>query len=281
MFKTFFSIILTLFLICPAFSRHYKIFKDLDYVKSSEGDYDAVEHKLDIYSPDASLSCGKILVFIHGGSWETGHKETYKFLGKAFASNGFVVVIINYRLSPVARYDGMAYDCARAVTWVKEHAVEYGGRPDEIFVSGHSAGGHLAALIAGDDSYFEKAGIGNPIKGVILNDAFGLNIFKYLDHGHKGDAGFRVTFNNNPQGWKKASPFFYIKKNTIRYYILYGGKTYPVIISDSKEFHAKNLEVENSSEISIVRRKRHIGMVLIFFSKRNKEVKKVIAFIKK
>ncbi len=275
-----FLVIILMFIIYPCIAK-CRIYKNLDYVKNSEKDYDLINHKLDVYVPEEGTSSGKILVFIHGGSWETGHKETYKLLGKAFAANGIVTVVINYRLSPAVRYDEMAYDCARALAWIKEHSKEYGGDDNAIFVSGHSAGGHLAALIANDSSYFEKAGIKNPVKGVILNDAFGLNIFKYLDHGYKGDAGFRVTFTKLSPEWKKGSPLFYIKKGSLRYYILYGGETYPVIASDSRDFHAKNLEAGNSSEIHTIKRKRHIAMALLFFGKKNNELKKVVAFIKK
>lgn len=261
------------------FAKSYTVHKNLDYVPPSAADYDVVKHKLDIYEPKEKWSTGKILIFIHGGSWDTGHKETYKLLGRAFAANGIVTVIINYRLSPVADYEGMAYDCARAVAWVKEHIAEYGGNATEIFVSGHSAGGHLAALIANDETYFEKVGIANPIKGVILNDPFGLNIFKYLDHGYNGDATFRVTFTNKPSVWKKGSPLFHIKKNNIKYLILYGGSTYPAIINDSRDFHTKNVEVGNSSELYKIGHKKHIGMVLLFFRRHQKQVKRVVGFI--
>ena len=279
MLKTFAILILSLFSTCLMFAKSYTVHKNLDYVPPSAADYDVVKHKLDIYEPKEKWSTGKILIFIHGGSWDTGHKETYKLLGRAFAANGIVTVIINYRLSPVADYEGMAYDCARAVAWVKEHIAEYGGNATEIFVSGHSAGGHLAALIANDETYFEKVGIANPIKGVILNDPFGLNIFKYLDHGYNGDATFRVTFTNKPSVWKKGSPLFHIKKNNIKYLILYGGSTYPAIINDSRDFHTKNVEVGNSSELYKIGHKKHIGMVLLFFRRHQKQVKRVVGFI--
>jgi acetyl esterase/lipase len=281
MLKTFAILMMLSFWSCLTFAKSYKVHKNLDYVNTSAKDYDVVYHKLDVYAPKGRKSTGKVLIFIHGGSWDTGHKETYKLLGRAFAANGIVTVIINYRLSPAAKYEGIAYDCARAVSWVKEHISEYGGNPNEIFVSGHSAGGHLAALIANDETYFSKAGIVNPIKGVILNDPFGLNIFKYLEHGYNGDASFRVTFTNTPSVWKKGSPVFYIKKSSINYFMLYGGSTYPAIITDSQDFHAKNIEVGNSSELYKIGHKKHIGMVLLFFRRHQKQVKKVVEFMKR
>ncbi|MDB5272044.1 MAG: alpha/beta hydrolase [Chitinophagaceae bacterium] len=274
-------VILSLLWSLSVFANRYKVHKNIDYVKASERDYDNVRHKLDVYAPKEKYNTGKVFVFIHGGSWDTGRKELYKFVGRAFAANGIVTVVINYRLSPVAKYDGMAYDCARAVAWVKENIATYGGNPKEIFVGGHSAGGQLAALIVTDPTYFDKVGISNPVKGCILNDPFGLNIYKYLEHGYDGDATFRRTFTNSPQVWKKGSPIFHVKKDTIRYYIIHGGNTYPAVMGDSEDFHAKNIEVGNASEIHTVRHKRHIPMVLLFFRKHNKEVKKAIAFMMK
>ncbi len=281
MFRSFIIFLTFSFLAFQTGAKHGLILKDVDYVETSAKDYDKVEHKLDIYLPEQNNYSGRTLLFIHGGSWESGHKETYKLLGKAFAANGIITVVINYRLSPKATYDEMAYDCARAVAWVKKNSGEYSADTNQLFVSGHSAGGHLAALITLDETYFRKAGITNPIKGVILNDAFGLNIFKYLDHGYKGDATFRNTFTNEPAAWKKGSPFFYIKRNSVRYYILTGTKTYPVIKSEGQDFNARNIEVGNSSELHTIKRKRHIAMILLFFGKKNAVLKDVVAFIKK
>lgn len=281
MIRILLSVVMLLMFCMPLWARSYKKYKDLDYVKASAPDYDKVKHKLDVYAPKEKIATGKVMVFIHGGSWDAGHKELYKFVGRAFAANGITTVIVNYRLSPGTKYEGIAYDCARAVAWVKENIHTYGGNPNEIYVAGHSAGGHLAALIISDPVYFDKVGITNPIKGCILNDPFGLNIYKYLEHGYDGDATFRVTFTNSPVVWKKASPLFLLQKNDIRYYILHGGKTYPAVFGDSEDFHKKNIEIGNSSEIHTVGKKKHIGMVLLFFRKHNKEVKKVVAFIKK
>jgi acetyl esterase/lipase len=281
MWKGFILVLLAFLCSVSAFAKRYKVHKNIDYVKPSARDYDAVRHKLDVYAPKSKHSSSRVMVFIHGGSWNAGRKELYQLVGRAFAANDIVTVVINYRLSPAVKYDGMAFDCARALAWVKENIATYGGDPDKIFVSGHSAGGQLAALIVTDPTYFKKAGINNPVKGCILNDPFGLNIYKYLEHGYSGDASFRLTFSNSPVIWKKGSPLFYIHRDTVRYYILHGGKTYPAVFGDSEDFHAKNKEVGNSSEIHTIGRKRHIPMVLLFFRKHNKELKKVVMFMKK
>ena len=75
-----------------------------------------------------------------------GKKELYSFLGNRMARKNILTVIVDYPKSPVANYDEMANDVATAVKWVKNNIVSYGGDPQKIFISGHSAGGHLTAM---------------------------------------------------------------------------------------------------------------------------------------
>lgn len=165
--------------------------------------------RLDVYSPKKVDKPKKVLVFIHGGNWVHGKKSIYKFFGKGFAKKGIVTVIINYRLSENVTYDSLTINSAMAVKWVKQNIGQYNGDTNSIFVSGHSAGGHLAALIATDDSYFNKLNIRNPIKGTILIDAFGLDMYTYLST-NKSDYSKRYysLFSQDPEIWKKGSPIF-------------------------------------------------------------------------
>jgi pimeloyl-ACP methyl ester carboxylesterase len=107
------------------------------------------------------------------------------------ARKGVLTVIIEYPLSPEAQYQQMATASAKAVQWVKENIKGFGGDPDRIFVSGHSAGGHLAALISIRPEYFDSLSLPNPIKGLILIDAAGLDMYR-LSEGRKvrGNASF-------------------------------------------------------------------------------------------
>lgn len=82
----------------------------------------------------------KLKVFIHGGSWNSGSKETYWWLGKNLAHKNVASVIINYSLSPQYQYEKMTADCAAALKWVSDSIANYGGRAERIFVMGHSSG---------------------------------------------------------------------------------------------------------------------------------------------
>ena len=108
--------------------------------------------KLDIYMPDGAhteLVEGPVpvLLFFHGGYWVIGHKDLLGFMAPAITSAPALLVSVGYRLAPGAKYPEQVDDCRAALRWVCEHAQDYGGDPQRIFVGGHSAGGHLAALI--------------------------------------------------------------------------------------------------------------------------------------
>ncbi|MEO7886302.1 MAG: alpha/beta hydrolase [Polaromonas sp.] len=106
--------------------------------------------KLDVYQPQGELRNAPIVVFFYGGSWSTGERADYRFVGEALASQGIVAVVADYRLSPAVRYPVFVQDSARAVRWARDHAAEYGADPARLFVMGHSAGAYNAAMVALD-----------------------------------------------------------------------------------------------------------------------------------
>ena len=107
--------------------------------------------KLDIYAPTTpSARPWPVIVFIYGGSWNSGIREGYGFVGRALASRGFLVAIPDYRLVPTVRYPAFLQDNAAAVHWVIAHAGEYHGDPQRLVLAGHSAGAYNAAMLAYD-----------------------------------------------------------------------------------------------------------------------------------
>jgi acetyl esterase/lipase len=108
--------------------------------------------KLDVYAPDGAREL-PVLVFIYGGSWESGTKNGYQFAGKAFAAQGFVTVIPDYRLMPEVVFPGFLEDNAAAVRWARANATAYGGDPDRVVIAGHSAGAYNAAMLALDPQW--------------------------------------------------------------------------------------------------------------------------------
>lgn len=115
--------------------------------------------KLDLYFPlpsSATSGQGKTIIFFYGGSWESGHRQQYKFVAEALTSAGYNVVIPDYRVYPEVRFPDFVHDAARVVSWVKQSIAQYGGNPDKVFVAGHSAGAHIAAMLALDESYLAR-----------------------------------------------------------------------------------------------------------------------------
>ncbi len=114
---------------------------------------------LDVYQPRAEVSKSPLVVFFYGGSWSSGERADYRFVGEALASRGMVAVLADYRLSPAFRYPAFVQDSALAVRWALTHAAEYGADPARVFVMGHSAGAYNAAMVALDARWLAAEGL--------------------------------------------------------------------------------------------------------------------------
>jgi acetyl esterase/lipase len=129
------------------------------YTKYSNIAYGAdLRQHVDIYIPTKMSKPPVTLLFFYGGSWQYGKKEDYRFVGQAFASQGFITVIADYRLYPSVYYPAFMDDTAKALVWVHEHIRSYGGDPNNIFVSGHSAGGFNAMMLTVNHQFLQRAG---------------------------------------------------------------------------------------------------------------------------
>lgn len=125
---------------------------------------------LDVYAPTEGKD-HPIVFWIHGGGWQVGDKSEVQAKPRAFVDNGFVFVSTNYRLLPKVTIKQMTEDVAKAIRWIHDHAQEFGGDPDTIFVMGHSAGAQLAALICTDERYLKAEGLSPSIlKGCVPVD---------------------------------------------------------------------------------------------------------------
>ncbi len=126
-------------------------------------------HALDVYVPRQPAGPLPIVVFFYGGSWRQGERADYLFAAEALASRGYIAVVPGYRLYPAVRFPAFVEDGAKAVRWVLDHAAEIGGDPDRVYLMGHSAGAHIAAMLTLDDRYLAAEGIAvNRIRGTIV-----------------------------------------------------------------------------------------------------------------
>lgn len=141
----------------------YRQFADLPYG-------DKHRQKLDVYMPSQTLGNNALVagasptvVFFYGGSWSSGDRADYRFVGEALAAQGIVAVVADYRLSPEVRYPVFLQDSALATRWAFDNAQKYGADPTRIFVMGHSAGAYNAAMLALDKRWLGGVGL-NPAK---------------------------------------------------------------------------------------------------------------------
>lgn len=124
--------------------------------------------RLDLYLPDKPQAPAPVLLFFYGGSWQTGDKSLYRAFGQAFASQGIITAVADYRLYPQVRYPAFVEDGAQAFVWLKSHAPAYGGDPGRLFLAGHSAGAFIAVMLAADPRYLKAAGADlTSVRGVI------------------------------------------------------------------------------------------------------------------
>jgi acetyl esterase/lipase len=134
-------------------------------------DADQHRHRLDLFLPKGRKDY-PVVVFVHGSAWVVGDNRCcglYSSVGEFLAGQGVGAVLPNYRLSPGVKHPEHVKDVARAFAWAKAHIADYGGRPDQLFLAGHSAGAHLAALLVTDDKYLKAEGLGaEDVKGVML-----------------------------------------------------------------------------------------------------------------
>lgn len=117
--------------------------------------------KLDVYRPRGAPppSGFPVVVFFYGGTWSSGERSDYRFVGEALAARGMLTVIADYRLYPKVRYPAFLEDAAQAVAWAHREARRFGGNPDELYVMGHSAGAYNAAMLALDARWLKGAGL--------------------------------------------------------------------------------------------------------------------------
>jgi acetyl esterase/lipase len=119
----------------------------------------APRQTLDVYAPRTHGAGRPVVVFFYGGSWDTGAKAMYAFVGQALAQQGYVAVVADYRLYPAVRWPTFLQDCALATRWARDHGGDYGGDASRLVLMGHSAGAYNAVDLALDKRWLREAGV--------------------------------------------------------------------------------------------------------------------------
>jgi acetyl esterase/lipase len=133
--------------------RHYSLQTDLAFGQLPR-------QQLDLARPE-EVPPTALIVFFYGGAWTSGRRQDYHFVIDSFAKRGFAVAIPDYRLYPEVQFPAFVEDGAMAVAWLQEHAGELGISNLPVFLMGHSAGAHIAAMLHFDERFLRQAGSAN------------------------------------------------------------------------------------------------------------------------
>lgn len=273
---------------------------------------------LDVFSPggDKAKKC-PVVVFVHGGTWMMGDKNFFgvnRGFGQMFARNGFVAVLPNYRLSPFVRHPEHARDVARAFAWAVHNAEKYGGDPSRVVLIGHSAGGHLATLVATDPAYLndpelkltadEKAAL----KGVVgISGVYRIpnaNEFAriadtIITSWQKADPRsvialsapvltiarpvlnpFWIVFGDSALVQKKASPLAHVRKGLPRFLLLYTGAEPPTLDDMAKEFAGALRKCDVPAEVKVFEDANHRSIMRHLHDESDDATRAVLDFVK-
>jgi acetyl esterase/lipase len=222
----------------PAPTPHARIIQtEVDYVEGEGAD--PVKNTLDIFQPEGQQGL-PVLLFFHGGVWQRGDKAAYTKVGQALARRGILTLVVNYRLTPAVQHPGHVQDAARATAWALENLERFGGRKDRVFLSGHSAGGHLVTLLLFEPSYLKAVSHApEELAGVIaLSGIFDLT--RPIDDTPEG--GFQgfifPPFGQDKAARLAASPVSHLHSVRPPLLVLLAGEDYKDMRKQSQDFVA-------------------------------------------
>ena len=190
--------------------------------------------KLDIFLPREEVRNAPVIFFLHGGAWQNGHKEWMGFMAPPLLAFPAIFVTANYRLAPRVKYPVPVDDCWLALRWIADNIARHGGDPDRIFIGGHSAGGHLAALIALRPERAAAHGLKRDvIKGCLLvSSSLSLDLADAAP-GSRREKMIRTILaraEDGPDGTASS----HVAGTTLPFFIAYGSADQPELIEQNE-----------------------------------------------
>lgn len=224
---------------------------DITYTAGSRED--AGKHKLDVYLSKGATNA-PVLFFLHGGAWKMGDRSQYVPLGNRFAREGYVTVIPSYRLAPRNPHPAQIEDATAAFAWTVQHVAEFGGDTNRIYVSGHSAGGHLAGLLSLDEKNLAAYQLSpRIIRGVLAWSG----VYDLTESD-----GFAEIFGKDTPGRQAASPLFHVQRPAPPFLVTYCEWEYYSLPAQAKKFYAALRQAGISAELVYVPGQSHISEML-------------------
>jgi len=221
----------------------YDMNRNLDYAGNGN-----IRQALDIYIPHNRVSEKlPVVVYIHGGGWARQSKDFAGHVMPFIRTGRYIGVAINYRFVNEATILEIVYDCKAAIRYLKANAKKYGIDKNKIGVWGHSAGGHLAAMIGltsaskaleGDVGYYKKEN-GSVACAVDADGPTDFESLMSVEEEYKNSPLFKSFFNNDMEAVKLASPITHADGSCIPFFIYHGVKDKAVSVKQSEELYDK------------------------------------------
>lgn len=226
---------------------HFDLVQDVSYGSD-------VRQRLDVYRPRRGRRAAAVIVFLYGGRWQDGSKREYRLLGDAATRRGLLAVVPDYRLYPQVNFPGWVEDAARAVRWVSDNIKQFGGDPSQIFVVGHSSGGHTAALLALDERYLRDAGVSpTAVRGFV--SLAGPVATQWTD------ADVQMLMGPREQ-WASTYPLKQVGRPMSPILLLHGMQDRTVAVGNSTRLAARIRERGGCARAMTYRSLGHVGIVL-------------------
>ena len=248
---------------------------------------DIYKHQMDIFLPEEKKSFPMIL-FIHGGGWRWGDRraivDVYGDMGRSWAAHNIGTAVISYRLGDEHLIDKQISDVAAAVAWVYKNAEKFNADNKKLIICGHSAGAHLAAMVAFDPEWLAKHGLKTDIiKGLILWSGL-YDVNKSIAEAKEfiRKKIWYPVFGKSEQYWKRMSPVtFIMKKNHVfpKVLMLCAEEDYKTIKAQSKKV-AELLGQNCMNGVEIISGEGHYSEVFHADEEGNPGFEKIVTFVK-
>ena len=212
--------------------------------------------QLDVYQPTVSRN-GIVVVFFYGGGWSMGQRAEYRFVAQTLTRHGATVVVADYRLHPEVVFPEFMHDAAAAVAWTHRNIAQYGGDPSKIYLLGHSAGAHIATLLALDPQYLQLQGV----NATILAGVVGLST--PADFAATLEAKYRPVFVDQAR-LVLAQPIRYVRADAPPMLLQHGADDTLVLPRNSAVLAQAIQAAGGQARARIYPDKGHSGMLLIF-----------------
>jgi len=243
------------------------------------------DHTLDLYLPTQRE--WPVIVFVHGGGWDSGDKnyragsaDVYANIGRYYATRGIGVAVINYRLQPRVQWSEQVDDVRAAVSWVRNNIAARGGRPDRMFLMGHSAGTHLAAMVA-----LETTGAAPAARGVIAVSGAALDLADEATYRLGADRRYyEQRFRGSDAGvaWqRRASPISRVSAAAPPFLIMYATGESRALQHQSRLLHEALLAAGARSELVPVPGESHTRIVLALSHPRKVPAQAIVEFVER